>query len=278
MEQASYVPIILVGFINFHLALSLLNESLIHTFRVMSRVEWLIVMSTVLVVAVFGFSYCIGYGMVLALGSWSYHHWTDRRNRPDDKDGKREPRTIVEFLQDRFTVLHINVPHLTFYNRNAIFSSLIGAKSSVLVDSIAGSASDESNEKCYYFLVNGQAFESFLLIDFGRVESMDFSSLSELSKVIRLLRQHNVQTLLVGLTEKSSLVVQMYAANLFRLEHPSQRGSHGNDSVDEEPPVYYFEDATEALHWQEEDALEQNAVGTGYDCEDNGAFTAVLIE
>lgn len=234
IQIVQLLPMAVVGFLNFHLAFTLMNQALFEKTKLLSLAENAVVIATFLIVVFLGFNYCTLFGGVLAIVLWFKNegqYYFRRRMRPHcTVISSESKRTLLRLEAKKFTFtnMHPYLESLEFYCPN------VGKK---LVK-------HETRFGKYTLLEQSEpAPYQFLLLDISQIEFADYSALSELGRIVRKFRQNKAHLFIVSPQEGVTKFIQ--ESHIFLLTEPE-------DVCESQTAVGYFESLEDAESWLEE--------------------------
>ncbi|KAL2012925.1 hypothetical protein VTN00DRAFT_450 [Thermoascus crustaceus] len=220
-----YIPIMVVGALIFMLGIELMEEALVDTWGKLHKLEYLTVVIIIVTMGAVDFVVGIFVGIILACVNFVVQ--TSRKSAiRATYSGEFTASTVRRHpIQQRFL-------------REAGQQTLIIKLSGFL---FFGTIVDVENT--IRGLIEEEAFHKrpirFLVLDFSRVNGLDFSAAEAFTRINRILRKRNVQAIISGLNVQGDIGRSLQNVGLFR----------------EENEVQIFEDLNSALEFCENEYL-----------------------
>ncbi|KAE8549491.1 hypothetical protein EYB25_008013 [Talaromyces marneffei] len=220
-----YIPILVVGALIFMLGIELLEEALVDTWGKLHRLEYLTVVIIVVTMGAWDFVIGIFVGIILACVSFVVQ--TSRKS------------AIRATYSGEFTASTVRRPpiqqkFLKEAGRQTLIIKLSGFLFFGTIVNVETTARG---------LIDEEAFTRqpirFLVLDFSRVNGLDFSAAEALTRINRILGKRNVQVLISGLDVQGEVGKSLQNVGLFA----------------DESQVQIFEDLNSALEYCENEYL-----------------------
>lgn len=220
-----YIPVMVVGALIFLLGIELLQEALVDTWGKLTRLEYLTVVIIVVTMGAWDFVVGIFVGIILACVNFvvqTSQKSAIRATYSGEVAGStvRRPPIQQQFLREAGQqTLMMKLGGYLF------FGTIVNV------------------EKTMRGLIEDDAFDRrpirFLILDFSRVYGLDFSAAEAFTRINRVLRKRNVQTVISGLNIEGDVGKSLQNVGLFE--------------PDSGVPI--FEDLNSALEFCENDHL-----------------------
>ncbi|EED24300.1 sulfate transporter family protein [Talaromyces stipitatus ATCC 10500] len=220
-----YIPILVVGALIFMLGIELMEEALVDTWGKLHRLEYLTVVIIVVTMGVWDFVIGIFVGIILACVNFVVQ--TSRKS------------AIRATYSGEFTASTVRRPpiqqkFLKEAGRQTLIIKLSGFLFFGTIVKVEATARG---------LIDEEAFMRqpirFLVLDFSRVNGLDFSAAEALTRINRILGKRNVQMLISGLDVEGEVGKSLQNVGLFA----------------DESLVQIFEDLNSALEYCENEYL-----------------------
>jgi SulP family sulfate permease len=220
-----YIPILVVGALIFLLGIELMEEALVDTWGKLHRLEYLTVVIIVVTMGAWDFVIGILVGIILACVNFVVQ--TSRKS------------AIRATYSGEFTASTVRRPPIQQrFLKDAGKQTLIIKLSGFLFFGTIVKV-----EATVRGLIDEEAFNRrpirFLVLDFSRVNGLDFSAAEALTRINRILGKRNVQTLISGLDVEGEVGKSLHNVGLFA----------------DESLVQIFEDLNSALEFCENEYL-----------------------
>jgi SulP family sulfate permease len=227
-----FIPVCLVGALIFLLGIELIEEAVWDTFGKCHKLEYLTIIAIVLIMGVYDFVVGIFTGIVLACLSYvilSSRNTAIRASYSGDiaESTVRRPRADRRYLsQVRGQIRLLKLGGFLFFG------------TIVSVEEYMRSLITEDNFR--------KQPMSFIIVDFSRVDDVDFSSSEGFQRINRILNAKNVKMVISGVSFASKVGQALQNVGLLDVEK-------GDDAC---PPPQIFEDLNMALEACENELLE----------------------
>ncbi|OKL60224.1 hypothetical protein UA08_04618 [Talaromyces atroroseus] len=220
-----YIPILVVGALIFMLGIELMEEALVDTWGKLHRLEYLTVVIIVVTMGAWDFVIGIFVGIILACGNFVVQ--TSRKS------------AIRATYSGEFTASTVRRPPIQQrFLKDAGRQTLIIKLSGFLFFGTIVKVETTARG-----LIDDEAFRRrpirFLVLDFPRVNGLDFSAAEALTRINRILGKRNVQVLISGLDVEGEVGKSLQNVGLFA----------------DESLVQIFEDLNSALEYCENEYL-----------------------
>jgi SulP family sulfate permease len=227
-----FIPVCLVGALIFLLGIELMEEAVWDTFGKCHKLEYLTIIAIVLIMGVYDFVVGIFTGIVLACLSYvilSSRNTAIRASYSGDiaESTVRRPRADRRYLsQVRGQIRLLKLGGFLFFG------------TIVSVEEYMRSLITEDNFR--------KQPMSFIIVDFSRVDDVDFSGSEGFQRINRILNAKNVKMVISGVSFSSKVGQALQNVGLLDVEK-------GDDAC---PPPRIFEDLNMALEACENELLE----------------------
>lgn len=246
-----YIPILVVGALIFMLGIELMEEALVDTWGKLHRLEYLTVVIIVVTMGAWDFVIGIFVGIILACVNFVVQ--TSRKS------------AIRATYSGEFTASTVRRPPI-----QQKFLKVAGRQTFIIkLSGFLFFGTIVKVEMTARALIDEEAFTRqpirFLVLDFSRVNGLDFSAAEALTRINRILGKRNVQVLISGLDVEGEVGKSLQNVGLFADEGQVQIFEDLNSALEycENEYLKVFYSRKEALTEQQQSSRESLQVPTG---------------